>query len=74
MTTMEEKNAPTLASKFNEPTHQNDRPPSSEIINLVQPYVADLQVVGPSVENSNKWKHHVTHNVSVKSKQFKTRK
>ena len=61
MTTMEEENAPILASKFNEPTCQNDLPPPSENTNLVQPHVADLQEVGPSVENPNKWKHHVTH-------------
>ena len=53
MTTMEEENAPILASKFNEPAHQNDLLPPSENTNLVQPYVADLQVVGPSVENPN---------------------
>ena len=62
MTTMEEEeNAPSLVSTFNEPTCQNDLPPPSENTNLAQPYVADVQVVGPSVENPNKRKHHVTH-------------
>ena len=61
MTIMEEENAPSLASTFNEPTCQNDLPPPSENTNLVQPYVADVQVVRPSVENPNKQKHHVTH-------------
>ena len=53
MTTMEKENAPILASKFNEPTCQNDLPPPSENTNLVQPYVADLQELGPSVEDPN---------------------
>ena len=60
-TTMEKENAPSLASTFNEPTCQNDLPPLSENTNLVQPYVADIQVVAPLVENPNKQKHHVTH-------------
>ena len=47
MTTMEEENAPALASKINESMRQNDLPPPSESTNLVQRYVADLQVVGP---------------------------
>ena len=37
MTTMEEENAPSLASTFNEPTCQNDPPPPSENTNLEQP-------------------------------------
>ena len=61
MTTTEKETAPTLqASKFNEPTSQDDIPPPSENASLVQPPVTDLhvQAVGPTVENPNKWKHH----------------
>jgi len=58
---MYKENAPTLPSKFNEPTTQNGLPPPSETTNLEQPFVADFQVVGPSVENPNKWKHHMSH-------------
>ena len=59
-TTLENENAPTLASDFAEPSSQDDLPPPSQNTNRAQPSVTDLQV-GPSVENPNKRKHATTH-------------
>ena len=59
-TTLENENAPTLASDFAEPSSQDDLPPPSQNTNRAQPSMTDLQV-GPSQENPNKWKHATTH-------------
>ena len=64
-TTLENENAPTLASDFAEPSSQDDLPPDdlpppSQNTNRAQPSVTDLQE-RPSVENPNKRKHATTH-------------
>ena len=54
ITTMEKENAPTRPTEM---TFHH----LLKVLTLVQPLVADLQVVGPVLENPNKQKHHVTH-------------